>query len=82
MEVADMADTDETAPRTLGALSVGQLADAIQVAIEGGGAFGQNLHPQKPVMIKVAGSFHPLSKVSVVVVGDEFSLVLEAGTHG
>lgn len=63
-------------------LSVEQLTEAIRVATEQGGAYGQNLHPSKDVLIRVGDhQYYSVELVAVAFVGEtgRFALVLQAG---
>jgi hypothetical protein len=60
-------------------LSVGELRERIVYATELGGAFGENLHESKDVLVQVGDEFWQLSFVKVAFRGGRFVLVLEAG---
>lgn len=59
-------------------MSIDQLLAAIKLATEQGGAYGQNLHPSKEVVVRVSGIEIPITHVRVGFVEGEFKLVLDA----
>jgi len=62
------------------ALSVGALREAIINATELEGAFGQNLHESKDVLVRDRdGGYFPLEQVSVGFVNGAFVMILQSG---
>ena len=59
-------------------LTIATLAEAIEVATTGGGAWGSNLSADHKARIRIGRETWPLGRVSVSFIGGEFVLVLDA----
>lgn len=59
------------------ALTIEQLRDAITEVCGGHAAWGQNLHPSKPVYLRIYGTDKPLVQISVAFIEPgQFALIL------
>jgi hypothetical protein len=58
-------------------VDVATLARAIEIATQEGGAYGQNLHPSKDVMVRVSGVMVPVQRVSASFHEGSFVLVID-----
>jgi hypothetical protein len=60
-------------------LSVGALREALADVTEHGGAWGQNMHESKDVLIQVGEKFWRLGRVKASFRDGRFVLIVEAG---
>lgn len=70
------AETEHTHTHTPTQYDIAKLQEALQAFTNGGIAWGQSMHPSKPVFLEVDGTLHPLQEIAASFHDGSFCLIL------